>query len=361
MAIVVQATFTGVNSTNVLGVADTGQTWEAVRGTFGIDSNQSYESGNTYDAIAVVESRVSNGKVSLNVFRSGGEPALYFRFANYQNNFHVFTDGGGVYLNRKLSGGTTRLANAFLTLNQGDKIEAIFNDNSIIINVNNIEVINTTDENMLTNTKHGFGNVGNNTLNRYDNFVIEDFNTGGTPTTQDGATSLTGTGTLQASGIKVKNGASDLKGAGTLASTGTIIKNAQATLMGNGLLTADGSIVGGVVIVDGSVSLIGQGSLTASGTRLQNALANLLGTGILTANADVFHIPVTIDGEWIALGTGILMGDGQIVVPKRPPVITVITLTSGSQSDIRLKGSKPATIHLISNNPSTIHLKGGIQ
>lgn len=211
---------------------------------------------------------------------------------------------------------------------------------------------------------------------------LDDGTGGGTPTTQDGTTSLVGYGTVS--------------------TTGNILKQATANLLGNGLLTADGSIVGAVNVVTGTASLLGTGLLTASGTKIQNALANLIGTGTLTtygimigngqaaligqglltangvmipgihildgsasllgtgllnANADVIHIAVYVDGTFTAVGLGVLNAFGTGVSQKKPPIISSIKV-KGNRINIKLNNT---SVHLKGTLNNTIHLKGGIQ
>jgi len=97
---------------------------------------------------------------------------------------------------------------------------------------------------------------------------------------QTSAASLSGTGTLSATGSAIVSGAASLTGTGTLTSSGTGIASSAATLTGTGTLTGIP-----LVISFGVTSLTGTGTLSAIGTffSVQQTSAALTGTGTLSA------------------------------------------------------------------------------
>jgi hypothetical protein len=184
MAIIVQDSFTRANTTNGLGTANTGQAWQAIAGTFGISNNQAYTSANTYNSRAVIQSGVNNGKVSYNITNYvGGEPCLYFRWLNASNHFSVYVN------NYTLNGASSDIAAVYdVPTTNGQKLEVEFNGTSIIVRINDVQRLTVTDTNHQANTMHGFGNIGGDINNRYDNFLVEDFNAGAVGT--DGSITL---------------------------------------------------------------------------------------------------------------------------------------------------------------------------
>jgi hypothetical protein len=148
----------------------------------------------------------------------------------------------------------------------------------------------------------------------------------GGATTEYGAASLSGVGTLAAAGVRTAFASVTLGGAGTLSATGTRTAFAAAGLLAEGSLTAVGvrtafgaAALGGVgtLAADGSVgtvtrygeaALAGVGSLSAAGVRTAFAAAALAGVGTLTATGT--SGAVTRYGSVTLAAVGTLTGAG---------------------------------------------------
>jgi len=123
------------------------------------------------------------------------------------------------------------------------------------------------------------------------------------------AASLTGTGSLSALGQVFKLGAASLSGVGNLAASAAATLAGKATLSGTGSLAALGrSILAGaaalsgqgsltasaMIVLFGKATLSGTGALSAQGIRIVTGIATLAGVGFLSAAAKVFGLMATL-------------------------------------------------------------------
>jgi hypothetical protein len=190
MAIIVQDSFNRANSTTSMGVADTGQTWEEIVGNWGINSNQAYFTGGTTNNIAGIESGVSDCRISVNIATLSGEPGLTFRIQDTTNWFRLIYSGGRFYLQRAVNGIRNEVSNVPATVTNGSLLVVELQGNSIRVFLNGTQIISVTNTSFATATKHGLHMGANNATARYDDFLIEDFNTGGGDTGTDGSITL---------------------------------------------------------------------------------------------------------------------------------------------------------------------------
>ena len=107
----------------------------------------------------------------------------------------------------------------------------------------------------------------------------------GAGTTHNGSVSLSGTGTLTATGTAILPGAAALSGSGTLTATGNTTRARTATLSGAGTLTATGALV-----LPGAATLSGTGTLTATENTTRARTVGFSGTGILTATGNTTRV-----------------------------------------------------------------------
>jgi len=162
-----------------------------------------------------------------------------------------------------------------------------------------------------------------------------------------GAVSLSGLGSLSASGLLTKIGNVILTGLGSLSSVATIIYNAQATLSGIGSLTAQG-----IKTIFGQVSLAGQGLLSAVGEVVSAAYvygsATLIGAGQLVASSAKIIL-----GQVQLVGQGILSAIGTLIKQASAVLSGLGSLTASGvkiiigQADLIGQGILSATGNLI--------------
>lgn len=175
-----------------------------------------------------------------------------------------------------------------------------------------------------------------------------------TPATT-GTAALAGAGSLTAAAALASSGTANLVGAGTLVTTGTQASgSATAILTGTGTLTAGG-------VAPGTVEITGNGLLTATATTASAAAAALAGAGTLTASATPATsttAALTGTGTLSAAGTSAggvnvtLGGSGALTVGVRPSTtaqaalagtgVLAATPTSG-QSAVALTGNGTLT------------------
>lgn len=122
-----------------------------------------------------------------------------------------------------------------------------------------------------------------------------------------GVASLSGTGSLSASGQASAFGVASLAGAGALTVIASVEAFGAATLEGTGSLVASGSAT---TPGSGSAALEGVGSLSATGQAEAFGAASLAGVGALAATASVEAI-----ASAALFGTGSLSATGQATAP----------------------------------------------
>ena len=159
--------------------------------------------------------------------------------------------------------------------------------------------------------------------------------------THDGAATLTGVGTLAATGaLDPPEGAATLTGVGTLAGTGERVYLAAATVTGQGTLSAVGdatvegaatvtglgtlSAVGILVTVEGAATVTGLGTLSAAATTVHLAAATVTGEGTLVATGSL----APIDGAATLTGLGTLAATGERVVDGAATATGVGTISA---------------------------------
>jgi hypothetical protein len=104
--------------------------------------------------------------------------------------------------------------------------------------------------------------------------------------TVEGKASLTGTGSLAATGQRTRIAKAPLTGTGSLTTKATRTRIAAGSLTGTGTLSAKG-----IRVRTAAASLSGTGSLSAKLVRVKVVKAALSGTGSLTASASTLHPP----------------------------------------------------------------------
>lgn len=157
-------TFTRADSSTTLGTD-----WTALRGIWGVQSNDAYVatlSPAGIGQIAVRESLAANGafEVTFGTVAAGdvGGAGLVFRAVDANNHLLLNSTGAGLRLFKRVAGSATVIADASGggVLATGDVIRVELSGNNVSVKKNGTTVINTTVIDFATATKHGIAGNG---------------------------------------------------------------------------------------------------------------------------------------------------------------------------------------------------------
>lgn len=178
----VSDSFDRADSTTSLGTADSGQTWTALAGTWGIQTNRAYGVGTSpIDKQVVVESGASDVTVSVDVAVFDTDPVsigpgIVFRAVDASNYLLFCAETAGRWaLYKRVNGNHTEIASMSETPVAG-KYEVTCSGSTITCKVGGVTKITATDTTHQTATRHGIRDYKNSTTasaNRFDNFKIE--------------------------------------------------------------------------------------------------------------------------------------------------------------------------------------------
>lgn len=167
--------FNRANSTSTLGKADTGQSWSAITGTWGISSNQAYNPTGDTGAFAVVESGVANGIVRATITARRTTSGIYFRVVDSDNWLRMVCHSStAMDFDKCVAGTVTEVAQVtLLTLKDGDVYGVRLNGTQVILELNGSRIGSPqTVTDHATATKHGIGMETASTTSRWDNFQV---------------------------------------------------------------------------------------------------------------------------------------------------------------------------------------------
>lgn len=159
-----------------LGVADTGQAWEVVSGTWGIIGNTAYTSvAVASTSYAVLESGESDCEVSCTLAAgvSNARNRIVFRYSDPDNLFYIVPTTTGYSLSKRQAGSISTIGSYTKTLQSGDVMKIRMSGENIKFYVNDILAVETNQAFNKSATKHGLG-CYNSTLGRFDNFKVEE-------------------------------------------------------------------------------------------------------------------------------------------------------------------------------------------
>ncbi|NRF91517.1 fibronectin type III domain-containing protein [Paenibacillus frigoriresistens] len=174
----VSASFDGSDSTTSLPVAETGQSWTAITGTWGVSSNQAYPATSVADSVAVIDSTKSDGEVQVTFAQNpyaATNVRLYFRVVDANNLVMVQSGTGGVYqLFKRVAGTYTQLGSntTGFTPANGDVVKVVLSGSSIAVYINGTQRLTATDAFNSTATKHGIG-TNSSTAPRFNDFTVK--------------------------------------------------------------------------------------------------------------------------------------------------------------------------------------------
>lgn len=171
--------FDRADSTTTLGVADTGQSWTPLVGTWGISANRAYQVTNTTGgalASAVIESGKSDAEISV-VFNEYVEYGLIFRATDANNYLFVRYSSTSAewQMFKTVSGTSTKIGNLAATVTDGTpfKLKVITSQTSLQFFVDDVSQFTVTDSFNQTATKHGIRGATTAASCYYDNFTIK--------------------------------------------------------------------------------------------------------------------------------------------------------------------------------------------
>jgi len=180
--LVVYDSFNRADNPNSLGIADTGQVWQALSGVWGILSGVAYNtnilSGNNR---VVLDAGLSDYIIQVKTTISAGYARLLFRLSDDKNEWMLtrspFNVAIDYELQKRVNGVTTLMGTFSTTPQNGDILKVICKGDNIQAFINDINVINLNDDFNGSSTKCGFGffkEPGIINDSTFDNFTVED-------------------------------------------------------------------------------------------------------------------------------------------------------------------------------------------
>lgn len=161
-------TFNRPNSNVSLGVSDSGDVWQAIKGTWGIINNQAYNSGGVADAMAVIDSGNTNADVLVIWAIYTGDAGVLIRVVD-QNNGYLLTNSGFF---KKVAGVYTTISNPLASSAvTGDIIRIVASGSRFSVYRNGILMGVINDTSVIGGTMHGLRQDAA-TGARFDNFSI---------------------------------------------------------------------------------------------------------------------------------------------------------------------------------------------
>lgn len=168
MAIILQDTFNKSDNPTSLGQTDTGIAWQPLVGTWGIISNNAYNSSNTIKGVAVVNAGVSDCKIIVTLGDVHTTSRIVFRAKNDGTSYYSFSNGA---LSKYENGNFTSFSGSTSTYTKGDIVTIELNASSIKIWRNGNSVIQINDGLNTTSTLHGIGS--DSSVAYFDNYLIK--------------------------------------------------------------------------------------------------------------------------------------------------------------------------------------------
>jgi hypothetical protein len=173
--------FTRADSATSLGNADSGQTWAAQTGTWGISSNQAYIASQAGQNTAAIDSGESDGTVAATVAVWSGDDGILFRGIDDSNYLFVTANSTILILYERVAGGFAELTRySSLSFASGDILSAVLSGTSVTIKQNGTTLITFTTSRFQTSTKYGMRSFGS-ALPKWDDFSFTGAGAASTP------------------------------------------------------------------------------------------------------------------------------------------------------------------------------------
>lgn len=169
-------TFTRADSNTSLGDADTGQTWEAIAGTWGIASNKGRLVSAPNGAIAVVDAEMADGTFKVTVDIPDPLPddwGICFRVVDADNYWCLIYGWGEAHVAAWVDGEHIGEADFVWTPSASTpyELKVVLLGDSLTFYVDDVEKASVTSEAHKTATKHGL--FGMATAVRFDDLFIQ--------------------------------------------------------------------------------------------------------------------------------------------------------------------------------------------
>lgn len=172
LTVIVSDTFTRANNASSLGTSDSGHVWTAHDGTWGINTNEAYQSATVTSNLgaASVESLVADCEVQVTFTTTSGSDSqrCMFRLSN-ATNFLFVNAAGATY--KMVASSLTLLGNVGAYAN-GDVCKVVLVGSSIAVYRNGSLVGAFTEAFNATATRHGLGQGSSDTAVRWDLFTV---------------------------------------------------------------------------------------------------------------------------------------------------------------------------------------------
>jgi hypothetical protein len=302
MAILLQHTFTGADSTAGIPNADTGQVVAISSGVFGTRSNKAYWISGT----AIRAWDVANADVQITVDRilnsgTARTGSVGFRFTDANNYFFFRWSAGSLQLYKVQAGTATQIgANVSLSTAIATvyKFKVVLLGSSIKCYVDDVEYFNVTDIFNQTATIHGIRNHLNNTED-YDNLLVESLTSGTTYTgsgTSDGLSTVISAEKLLLKATGTTRGFADvsaiasliLKAMGSAQGLSSVTSSETATLQAGTTYTGNGTAQGISGVTSAEIQRYkASGNAQGLANVASNELVVYLGNGMATGFASV--------------------------------------------------------------------------
>lgn len=171
--VIVYDSFDRPDSNSSLGIADAGQTWQALNGVWGIQGNQAALIATGSREVAVIDTGVSDCIVSV-VLSVNEQTAsrLIVRAQGFRDHIAIGYISSQYRVYRVVNGSTTQLAGKSMTRNNGDILTARLQGDSVKVYVNDELIASVTESTFQNETRHGIGSFVS-TVPRFDNFKVE--------------------------------------------------------------------------------------------------------------------------------------------------------------------------------------------
>lgn len=170
LPIVISDKFDRADNASSLGNADTGQTWTASAGTWGIQSNRAYTPAGT-ENYAVIDSGILNLTAEVTLAVRVNRSGIVFRFTDSANWYRFVLSSTTVFLQRRLANATTSLSSFAVTPADGDVLKVVVNGSQFMAYYNGELKATVNDTTFPTQTWVGMESAGSSC--RLDNFKVE--------------------------------------------------------------------------------------------------------------------------------------------------------------------------------------------
>lgn len=176
-------TFTRANNASATGTTDTGQTYTASGGTFGVENGHFYcNTVTTNDRCYATLTGTANGVIRATLITAGvNEGYIIFRYVDNSNMYMLFVSTAGYRIYQWAAGVRTSLAFNAQVAVAGDQIVLTVNGSTVSVTVNGLALTGLQAISVPNNTSATLVGLGSNsaTTEQWDDFSVNPI--GGTP------------------------------------------------------------------------------------------------------------------------------------------------------------------------------------